>query len=162
MKHLRLWVTLGILGLLAAVGSVALPHPQSDGDRGFSSGSYVTTIKDSAGNIASRSVITLHADRTISAIDSGEQGPTYFFSSQQGSWKPEGIGRIVAKTIDFDFPQSPGGVVRTDYVISFAQDRSQVTGTITPIAFPLEDGNPLDGGGTVIGAFTFVGELTKP
>jgi hypothetical protein len=85
MKHLRLWVVLGIFGLLAALGSVALSHAQDGGDRGFSGGSYLTTITDSSGNFASRAVITLHADRTLSVIDSGQGGPAVFFSSQLGS-----------------------------------------------------------------------------
>ena len=161
MKHRRLWVTLGIFALLAAVGSVVLLHAQGGGDLGFIGRSYVTTVKDSAGNFASRGVITLHADQTMSVIDSGQGGPTYFFSSQLGSWKPDGKGRIVARTIDFDVPQNPGGVVRGDYTISFAQDRSQATGTITVTTFPLET-NPFDGEGTVLGTFTFVGELIKP
>jgi hypothetical protein len=158
MKHVRLWVTVGIFGLLAAIGSVALLHAQND--QGFSGGSYVTTVKDSAGNFASRGVITLHADQTMSVIDSGQGGPTFSFSSQLGSWKPNGSGGIVARTIDFGFPPSTD-VARLDYTISFAQDRSQVTGTITLTTFPLV-ANPLDGGGTVVGTFTFAGELIKP
>jgi hypothetical protein len=161
MKHLRHWLALGIFGLIAAVGSLALPHAQDAGDRGFSGGSYLTTVKDSAGDFASRGVITMHADQTMSVIDSEQGGPTYFFGSQLGSWKPDGNRRVVGRTINFDFPQSPGGVVRGDYTISFAQDRSQVTGTITVTTFPLET-NPFDGEGTVLGTFTFVGELIKP
>ena len=42
MKHLRLWIALGIFGLLAAVGSVA-SHAQAGGDQGFSGGSNHTT-----------------------------------------------------------------------------------------------------------------------
>jgi len=162
MKHLHLWVALGIFSLLAAVGSAALPHAQIAGERWFSGGSYLTTIKDSAGNFASRSVITLHADQTMSAIDSGQGGPIFFFSSQSGSWKPDGHRRIVARTVDFPFPPSSPEVARADYTISFAHDRSHLTGTITVMTFPLEDANPLDGQGTIIGAFTFVGELIKP
>ena len=161
MKHLRLWVALGIFILLAAVGPAALPHAQEAGDRGFRGGSYLTTIKDSAGDFASRGVIALHVDRTMSVTNSGQQGPAFFFSSQLGSWKPDGNRKIVARTIDFNFPPSPD-VARVDYTFSFAQDRSQVTGTITLMTFPLENGNPLDGEGTVIGNFTFVGELIKP
>lgn len=161
MKHRRLWITLGIFGLLAVMGSVALPHAQSAGDRGFSGGSYLTTVKDSAGDFASRGVITLHADQTMSVINSEQEGPTYSFSSQLGSWKPDGNRRIVGRTIDFDFPQNPGGVVRGDYTISFAQNRGQMTGTITVTTFPLET-NPFDGEGTVLGTFTFLGELIKP
>jgi hypothetical protein len=160
MKHLRLWIALSIFGLLAAVGSVVLLHGQDEEDQGFRGRSYVTTIKDSAGNFASRAVITLHADHTMSAIDSGQGGPTFFFSSQLGSWKPDGDGGVLARTLDFDFPPN-GAVVRLDYAISFAQDHSQVAGTITLTTFPLQ-GDPLDGGGTVLGTFTFVGDLIKP
>ena len=84
MKHQRLWVTLGIFGLLAAAGSVALPHAQSDGDRGFSGGSYVTTIKDSAGNFASRWVITLHADQTMSVDRFRTRGPDILLQQPTG------------------------------------------------------------------------------
>ena len=162
MKHLRLWIALGLIGLFAAVGSVALSHAQDGGDRGFGGGSYLTTIKDSAGNFASRGVMTLHADRTMSIIDSGQGGPAFFFSSQLGSWKPDGNHRIVARTIDFDFPPSPDDGARLDYTLNFAPDRRQVAGTVTLMTFPLENGNPLDGGGTVIGTFTLVGELIEP
>ena len=161
MKHLHLWVAVGIFSLFAAMGSVALPHAQDTEDRGFSGGSYLITIEDSAGNFASRGVITLHADQTMAVTNSGQQGPSFFFSSQLGSWKPDGNRRIVARTIDFDFPPSPD-VARVDYTISFAQNRSQVTGTITLRTFSLEDGNPLEDEGTLIGTFTFVGEWIKP
>lgn len=163
MKHLRLWVVLGIFGVLAAVGSATLPHAQEAGDRLFSGGSYLTTIQDSAGNFASRSVITVHADQTLLAADSGEQGPNDYFGSQLGTWKPAGNRRIAGRTINFRYPRTsdPGGVARSDYVIIFAADRRQVAGTITVTTFPLQT-NPFDGEGTVLGTFTFVGELIKP
>ena len=161
MKHLRLWVTLGILGFLAAAGLVALPHALSGGDQWFGGGSYLITLKDLEGNFGSRQVITLHADQTMSVVDSGQDGPTYFYSSELGAWKPAGNGRIVARTIDFDYPPNPD-VARLDYIMSFVPDRSHVTGTITISTFPLENGNPLDGGGTVILNYTFAGELIKP
>jgi hypothetical protein len=162
MKHLRLWVKAGIFGLLAALGSVALLHAQNAGDQGSSGASYLTTVKNSSGNFASRGVITLHTDHTMSVIDSGQGGPTFFFTSQLGSWKwnPSPSGGIVARTIDFDFPPS-ADVARLDYTISFSSDGSNVTGTIRLTTFPL-NGNPLDGGGTVTGTFTFAGELIQP
>jgi len=161
VKHLRLWVTVGIFGLLAAVlGSVALLRAQNAADYWFTGGSYITTVKDSGGNFSSREVITLRADHSMSEIDSAQGGPAYFFSSELGSWKQNASGSIVARTIDFNFPPSPD-VARLDYTINFSQDRRQVTGTITLSTFPLETGNPLDGEGTVVGTFTFAGELIK-
>ena len=50
---------------------------------------------------------------------------------------------------------------RLDYTVKFAADGTQVKGTVTLTTFPLV-GNPLDGGGTVAGHFTFVGNLVKP
>src|SRR5262249_29728053 len=103
-------------------------------------------------------VITLHTDHTMSVIDSGQGGPALFFSSQLGSLRPDGKGGLVAKTIDFNFP--PAGVARLDYTITFDK-HGNAAGTITLTAFPLT-GNPLDGGGTVVGTFTFVGQLIQP
>jgi YVTN family beta-propeller protein len=39
---------------------------------------------------------------------------------------------------------------------------NQATCTITLTTFPLENGNPFDDVGTVVGTFTFVCELVKP
>jgi hypothetical protein len=97
----------------------------------------------------------------MSVIDSRQGGPTYFFSSQLGSWKPDGGPRIIARTINFDYPPSPD-VARLDYTLSLAQDRTHVSGTVTLTTFPLENGNPLEGEGTLIGTFTLDGELIRP
>ncbi len=103
MKHLSLWVALGIFSLLAAVGSASWPHAQERGDQLFSGGSYLTTIQDSAGNFASRSVVTLHADQTMLAVDSAEEGPNDYFGNQLGTWKPAATtescaGRLTSAT----------------------------------------------------------------
>jgi hypothetical protein len=156
MKKLRVPVTLGVFGVLLMMGFVALLHPQhASADSPFNGASFLTTVKDSSGNFASRGVITLHTDHTLSAIDSAQGGPTFFFSSQLGSWQSNNKGGVTARTIDFDFPSS--GIARTDYSISF-DSSGNVTGTITLTDFPLQ-GNPLGGGGTVLGTFTFVGQL---
>ena len=121
--------------------------------------SYLTTIKDAAGNFASRAVITLHGDHAMSVIDSRQEGPAFHFGSQLGSWKENKDGEIAAKTIDFNFPSA--GISRVDYTISFVHNGAQLKGAITVTNFPLE-GNPLHGGGTHIGNFTFLGDSIKP
>jgi hypothetical protein len=153
--------------LIAALGSVALlstPHASADPEgphNGASKGvTYVTTVKDSSGNFTTRTVLTLHADHTMSVIAADQGGPTSFFTGQLGSWKPDGKGGVVAKTIDFDYPPN-ADVVRLDYTISFDPDHDRATGTETLTSFPLQ-GNPLDGGGIILGTFTFTGELLKP
>jgi hypothetical protein len=165
MKQLRLRVTFGIFGILAILGSVALLNPhkataQSGTLVPNDGASYLTTVKDSNGNFVSRTVTTLHADHTMSVVDSDQGGPTFFFTTQAGSWKPDGKGGVVAKTIDFDFPPN-ADAARLDYAISFDQNGDQATGTVTLTTFPLQ-GNPLGGGGTVLGTFTLSGELVKP
>lgn len=109
----------------------------------------------------SRGVITLHGDRTLSAIDSAQGGPTFFFSSQLGAWKSDGKGGAVGRTLNFDFPQSPGSMARLDYTFQFSAHDTRVTGTITLTSFPLQ-GDPLDGDGTVLGEFTFAGRRVTP
>jgi hypothetical protein len=73
----------------------------------------------------------------------------------------EGERRIVARTIDFNYPPGPG-VARLDYTLNLGRDPGQVTGTVVLTAFPLEGSNPLEGGGTFLGNFTFAGELIRP
>jgi hypothetical protein len=149
--------------LLACLGAVALYAPKTTADPPSSSHgtTYLLTIKDATtGDFASRGVITLHGDRTLSAIDSAEGGPDFFFTSQLGVWEPDGKGGAVGRTLDFDFPPAPD-VARLDYTFEFSSDGKRVTGTITLTTFPLQ-GDPLDGGGTVAGEFTFDGTRVRP
>jgi hypothetical protein len=160
MKLIRRPVTFGAFGILALVGSAALLHPQrASADSPFNGASYVTTVKDSNGNFASRGVITLHTDHTMSVTDSGQGGPAFSFSSQLGSWQSSGQTGAIGRTIDFDFPSA--GVARLDYTMTFSSNGTAISGTITLTDFPLQ-GNPLGGGGTVLGTFTFTGQLILP
>ena len=172
MKHPRLSTALGLLSL-ACVGSIALSpqkavaDPQNAFIQGAPQGlflqgaSYLVTITEAtSGAFASRGVLTLHADRTLSAIDSGQGGPTFFFTGQLGSWRPDGAGGLVARTIDFDFPPN-ADVARLDYTFQFAHGGKKVSGTITLTTFGLQD-DPLNGNGTVAGSFTFFGSLVTP
>lgn len=157
MKQLRYLVAIGALVL--AIASMKMLSAQENEQNGLSGASYVTTVTDSNGNFSSRGVITLHSDKTMSVTDSGQGGPAFLFSSQSGAWRQGNKGSIIGKTIDFDFPSVD--VARVDYVIAPGSSHGTITGTITLTTFPLT-GNPLDGGGTVIGTFTFVGQVIKP
>jgi len=105
-------------------------------------------------------VITLHGDRTLSAIDSDQGGPTFFFTSELGAWGEDGKGGVVGRTLDFDFPPH-ADVARLDYTFTFNSDGTQVAGTIKLTGFPLQ-GDPLDGGGTAAGTFAFTCTLVNP
>jgi hypothetical protein len=144
------------------LGAVALHAPPGAAEAlsVLPGATYLITITDAQGAFASRAVITLHGDRTLSAIDSKQGGPT-FFSSQLGAWKFDGKGSVVGRTLDVDFPQSQGTMARLDYIFTFSANDTQVTGTITLTSFPLQ-GDPLDGDGTGLGEFTFTGTRVTP
>ncbi len=161
MKHLRLFAVFAIFAVLSTA-ALALAQGRQIGNRGFNGGSYLCAIRDSNGDLMSRSVITLHDDQTLSVIDSGQEGPTLFFSSQLGSWKPAGNRTIIARAISFRF-QPVSGVARTDSTLTFSKDRSQVTGTVTlTLFFPPEDQDSVEGEGEFIGTFSVAGELIEP
>ena len=108
-----------------------------------------------------RSVLTFHADHTMSAIVSGQEGGPVQFSSQLGSWRFGDAGGLVARTIFFDFTNVI--IDRLDYTATFASNRTQVTGTITITDFLGFFANPLDEkGGFLFGHFNFTGTLVTP
>ena len=164
MKCLGFRSELGALTLIIAVASVPLLCPSKaiatdiPGDR--NGASYLATSTDSNGNFRARFVLSLHAGHTMSVVDSNSGGPDAFFTTELGSWKPEGSYAAVGSTIDFDFPPN-ADVARIDYTINFQNDGHHIVGTQTVTTFPLE-GNPLDGGGTKLGTFNFTGELITP
>jgi hypothetical protein len=126
---------------------------------------YLVTITDaSTGAFVARSLLTFHADHTMSAILSGQGGPMFQFSSQLGSWKFSATGAkkevLVARTIFVEFPSF--GLARLDYTATFASDRTQVRGTLTVTDFHDLMANPLDGGGILVGHFNFTGTLVTP
>jgi hypothetical protein len=96
----------------------------------------------------------------MSVVAADQGGPTYFFSSQLGSWQPDGKGGVVGKTIDFDYPPN-ADVARIDYTISFNPALGQATGTETLTTFPLQS-DPFGSGGTSLGTYAFTSELVKP
>ncbi|MBV8227232.1 MAG: hypothetical protein JO232_18800 [Verrucomicrobia bacterium] len=163
MKHSLRSATLGLFSLASVSLVATFPQKVAAANPpgvSFVGGSYVTTITDSQGAFASRGVFTFNRDFTMSAIDSGQGGPAFFFSSQLGAWKVAGPGEIAARTIDFDYPPN-ADIARLDYTVQLSADGTQITGTIKLTIFPLTS-NPLDGGGTVGGTFSFTGSLITP
>ena len=162
-KHVRMFAVLS--GCVLALGIWAALYGQNNQDNqdNVVPGSYLTTVTDAnTGAFASRSVITLHADHTLTVIDSGQEGGVFPpFSSQQGAWATRPSGRVVARTINWRFPFATVGTARQDYNFNPVKT-NQVSGTITLTFFP-PNGNPLDGGGTVAGTFDFTGtKMTVP
>ena len=145
MTKLRLGLALGVLALLATLGSVALSRVQFGGYPEFSGGACLLTFTDNQGDFLAREVVVLHADHTMSAVDSGQDGPQYIYSSQLGVWKPDGPGKIIARTFDFDY-QPSADLARIDFALNLAPDRRHLTGTVRICTFPLETGNVQDGG----------------
>lgn len=146
---------------MSCVLTLSAQPAKANSSKGPSGATYLITVTDSTGAFASRGVIALHNDGTMSVIDSGQEGPTFFFSSQLGAWGYDSNARgVVGRTLDFDFPPS-ADVARLDYTFTFSSGDKQVTGTITLTTFPLT-GNPLDGGGTLEGQFTFTGTIVTP
>ena len=96
----------------------------------------------------------------MSVVDSNSGGTVAFFTTELGSWKPEGSYAAAGSTIDFDFPPN-ADVARIDYTISFQRNGSHIVGTQTVTTFPLQ-GDPFKGGGTSLGTFNFTGELITP
>jgi hypothetical protein len=160
---MNLRLTISCIAIVAVAAGFVQSALAGDGndqgdDQGANGTSYIATITDSNGNFASRGVITLHSDHTMSVIDSGQGGPQFFFSSQLGAWHVGGNGVVTGRTIDFDFPSAD--IARLDYTIHFGANGS-ATGTITLTNFPLH-ANPLGGGGTVVGTFTFTAYSIAP
>jgi hypothetical protein len=149
-----------VLVLLAVCISI-LPQKAAASDD--PSGTFLITITDAAtGAFASHSVITLHSDHSVAVIDSGQEGGTVPFSSQQGVWEQDPGGVVEARTIDFSFPFATQGSARVDYKFNAGVPANRVQGSIVLTFFP-PNGNPLDGGGTPGGTFNFSGtRVTVP
>lgn len=154
-KHVRVFAVLAVCAL--AFGAWAMVYGQNNQGNGPGGSTFLITITDAnTGAFASRSVITLHGDHSMAAIDSGQEGGPVAFSSQQGTWAQDASGAIAARTIDFSFPFATEGSARVDYKFNANAPANQVAGTIVLTFFP-PNGNPLDGGGTAGGTFNFTG-----
>jgi len=151
-KHVRIFAVLAVCVL--AFSAVTSLHAQNSPTNGLPGIAYLTTITDAnTGAFSSRSVVTLHADHSMTAIDSGQGGPGVQFSSQMGAWHTSPNAGVIGRTLDFSFPQA--GIARVDYNFT-SLNKDGVTGTITLTVFGLHD-DPQGSGGTVVGTFNFTG-----
>jgi len=151
-KNVRVFTLLAICALVLGTWSVL--YGQSSPTNGLPGIAYLTTITDAnTGAFSSRSVVTLHADHSMTAIDSSQGGPGIQFSSQMGAWHTSPNAGVVGRTLDFSFPQA--GIARVDYNFTTV-NKDGVSGTITLTVFGLND-DPQGSGGTVVGHFNFTG-----
>ena len=160
MKHPRLWTALALFALLAVVGSMALSRAGDAGDRGFSSGSYLITNKDSGGNFFFCGVITLHADHTVSITDSA-QGDWYISSAASwahGSRTPAAGSLSKRSTLT----THPTRTSRAWNLSLSCRATASIRGTEIITLHPLDDEHALEDEGTFFGFFTITGELIKP
>jgi hypothetical protein len=95
----------------------------------------------------------------LTVVDSGQGGPTFFFSSQQGTWGVSKTGAVTGRTVDFDFAPD-NDLARLDWTFKLNGDGT-ISGTTSVYYFP-QTANPLGSGGTFGGTFTFTGYLIKP
>ena len=162
MKHPKFSTALSASALFAFLSFVALCPQTATAvpESPFRGATYIIAVTDSTGAFTDRDVITLHADQAMSVVSSGQGGPTFFFSSQLGTWGVSSNGALVGRTIDFDYPPN-ADVASVDYTFKVGPDGS-ISGTIALYTFPLT-ANPLDGGGTLLGKFNFTGyKVTLP
>lgn len=158
MRHRRVLTVLAV-GILTYFGWAAL-HLQKAAASDDPSGTFLTTITVAGtGAFSSRSVLTLHSDHSMAVIDSGQGGPGLQFSGQQGTWQRASDGGLEARTLDFSFPSA--GIARVDYTFNSSVPVNEIAGTITLTVFPLT-ADPLDGGGTVVRTFNFIGTRVTP
>ena len=130
------------------------------------SGTYLTTIQDSQGDFASRSIVTMHRDGNLSVTDSGEFAG--MFGHQQGSYRCTEIHSAKAITLDFSFsdPDTSGDIARSDWVIVMTPEGS-IAGEITVNFYrPLETCNPFEEPSpcdvTPLDTFTFTSVQVAP
>ncbi len=124
------------LALAASLGA-APAAAQEAGCRSVLAGTYLTTILTGKGGYASRSIVTIHGDGTLSAVDSrqyhGVMGSA--FSAQQGSYRCTGAAAASARTLNFGFPKR-ASIARSDWTISKDAATGALSGTITLTVYP--------------------------
>ena len=124
---------------------------------------FLTSIRNSAGTFASRSIVTLRGDGTVVAVDSlqyrGVQKSG--FSTQRGTFRCTGARTAVARSLNFSFPPQPA-IARSDWTLSI-DAAGKISGTITLYLHEgLEGVDPFAKPGKLIDIFRFTGVRVEP
>jgi hypothetical protein len=133
--------------LLLLIPSISAAQAKSGGNacRSLAVGGYLSTIANSDGSFASRSLLTFHRDGAVEIIDarqfSGDVNSA--FSAQQGRYRCTGRRSLSATTLDFGFSDE-GDIGRADYRIVIEPDGSLSGDFTLTILTPLATCNPFD------------------
>ncbi len=151
----RAGLALALAGCLAAPAAMA----QEEGCQGELARTYLTTITTSKGGYASRSLVTIHGDGTLSAVDSrqyhGVMGAA--FSAQSGTYRCTGPQAATGRTLNFGFPKR-ASIARSEWTITRNKATGAISGTITLIVYKGVKGvDPFGKGGRKIDTFRFTG-----
>lgn len=151
---------------LALAGCLATPAAaQEAGCRGELAGTYLTTITTSKGGYASRSLVTINGDGTLSAVDSrqyhGVMGAA--FSAQRGVYRCTGDEAAAARTLNFGFPKR-ASIARSDWTMVRDKATGSISGTITLFIYTGVKGvDPFAAkGGKRIDTFRFTSTRVSP
>jgi hypothetical protein len=110
----------GTMALALGLAMTAAPaQAQDNAACSAMTGLWLTTIENSANAFASRSLVTLHLDGTLTAVDSAEQKGVQGtgFTSQPGVWRCAGAGKASGRTINFGFAPRES-IARSDWTLS--------------------------------------------
>jgi hypothetical protein len=132
---------------------------------GALAGTYLTAITAGNGAFASRSIVTIHGDGRISAIDSNQHSGVQQsgFSAQEGVYRCMGSGGARATTLNFSFPPRES-IARSDWTIEVDKATGAISGTITLHVYAGMAGvDPFGAGGRRIDTFRFTSRrVTAP
>ena len=152
-----------ISALALFIGLAALPaQAQDNAACAAMVGTWLTTISTSAGDHASRALLTINADGTMQAIDSaqnqGLQGSS--FSGQPGAWRCSAAGKAGARTLNFGFPPRES-IARSDWTL--ALEGATLSGTIALHIFPGVKGvDPFRADSKPVDKFRFTAQKVSP
>lgn len=166
MNTRKLRLVIGIAALAATLGAGASAFASDDQDGGHKSscrsrivGTYLTTILDSEGEFASRSIMSFHDDGRVTAVDSSQESgiQNAGFTAQLGSYACSGRRSARAVTLNFGFTYPPD-LARTDWEFSIHRGERSIEGTAVLYILPdVEFADPFADGLQPVATFTFDG-----